>query len=59
MDIKTTLQPDGYWVAIDADNYEVESDRIGAWSNSPCGYGKTELEAIRELLEEIEERANA
>jgi hypothetical protein len=53
MDIKTTKQPDGYWVAIDADNYDVESDSIGAWSNSPAGYGKTELEAVRELLAEI------
>ena len=59
MDIKTTKQPDGGWVAIDADNYDVESDSIGAWSNSPAGYGRTETEAIRELLTEIEERLNA
>ena len=59
MDIKTTKQPDGHWCAIDADNYDVESDSVGAWSTSPVGYGLTELEAIRELLAEIEERANA
>jgi hypothetical protein len=59
MDIKTTRQPTGEWVAIDADNYDVESDSVGAWSSSPVGYGLTETAAIRELLEEIEERANA
>ena len=59
MDIKTTKQPDGSWVAIDADNYEAESDSEGWWIKSPAGYGKTELEAIRELLAEIEERLNA
>jgi len=58
MDIKTTKQPDGWFIAIDADNYEAESDSIGAWSNSPVGYGRTETEAIRELLAEIEERSN-
>ena len=59
MNIQTTFQPDGSWVAIDADNYEAESDSEGWWSKSPAGYGKTELEAIRELLAEIEERLNA
>jgi hypothetical protein len=59
MDIKTTKQPDGYWVAIDADNYEAESDSERTWSTSPAGYGKTELEAIRELLADIEERLTA
>jgi hypothetical protein len=59
MDIKTTKQPDGSWVAIDADNYEVESDSEGWWSKSPAGYGRTETEAIRELLADIEERLNA
>jgi hypothetical protein len=59
MDIKTTLQPDGNWVAIDADNYDVDHNGSEFVSNSPAGYGATELEAIRELLAEIEERANA
>lgn len=59
MKIETTKQPDGYWVAIDADNYEAECNSEGWWSKSPAGYGRTEDEAIRELLAEIEERANA
>jgi hypothetical protein len=59
MDIKTTKQPDGYWVAIDADDYDCDCDERGFFSNSPAGYGHTETEAIRELLAEIEDRANA
>ena len=59
MDIKTTKQPDGYWVAIDADDYDVDCDENGYFSNSPAGFGHTETEAIRELLAEIEERADA
>jgi sugar (pentulose or hexulose) kinase len=59
MDLKLTKQPDGYWVAIDADNYEAESDSQGWWSKSPAGWGKTELEAIRELLADIEDRTLA
>ena len=59
MDIKTTLQPDGYWVAIDADDYEAECDASGWFSNSPAGYGKTEQEAIDELKAEIEDRKEA
>ena len=57
MDIKTTKQPDGSWVAIDADDYDVDCDHNGYFSNSPAGYGETETEAIRDLLADIEERA--
>lgn len=56
MDLKTTLQPDGSWIAIDADNYEAESDSQGWWSKSPAGWGPTEIDAIRDLLDDIEER---
>jgi hypothetical protein len=59
MDIKVTKQPCGGFVAIDADNYDCDCDENGFFSTSPAGYGKTELEAIRELLAEIEERASA
>ena len=59
MKIQVTKEPDGYWHAIDADTYEAESDSEGWWSKSPVGYGKTELEAIADLMAEIELRANA
>lgn len=53
MDIKTERLPDGQWSAIDADTYDAESDSVGSWSNSPVGYGKTERNAIIDLLNEI------
>jgi hypothetical protein len=59
MKIETTQGPDNAWYAIDADTYEAESDSEGAWSNSPQGIGDTEIEAIRDLLNQIEERNNA
>lgn len=59
MKIETTQGPDNAWFAIDADNYEAESDSVGQWSKSPQGIGDTEIEAIRDLLDQIEERANA
>jgi hypothetical protein len=59
MKIEVTRQMCGSWVAIDADNYEAESDSLGSWSNSPIGHGNTAIEAVQELLAEIEERANA
>jgi len=59
MNIHAELQPDGEWRALDLDEYEAESDSEGWWSKSPVGYGKTEQEAIADLLAEIEERANA
>ena len=57
MDIKTTLQPDGYWVAIDADTYDCDCDENGFFSHSPVGHGRTPTEAIRDLMEEMEDRA--
>lgn len=57
MKIQTEFQPNREWRAIDADNYEAECDSEGWWSKSPVGYGKTEQEAIDDLLLEIEERA--
>jgi hypothetical protein len=57
--ISTELQPDGEWSAVDAENYEAESDSVGHWSKSPVGYGRSENDAVMDLLEQIEERANA
>ena len=59
MNIQAELQPDGEWRALDLDEYEAESDVTGWWSCSLVGYGKTELEAIADLMAEIELRANA
>jgi len=59
MDLKVTKQPDGSFVAIDADNYDADHNGERFVSKSPVGYGRTQVEAIKELLADIEERSNA
>jgi hypothetical protein len=51
MNIQTGLNPDGYWFALDDDTYDVDCDQDGFFSTSHVGYGKTEQEAIDDLLE--------
>ena len=50
MDIQTGLNPDGNWYALDRDTYDADCDQDGFFSNSPVGYGKTEEEAIEDLI---------
>lgn len=50
MDIKTGLNPDGCWYALDADTYDVDCDQDGFFSTSLVGYGRTEDEAIEDLI---------
>jgi hypothetical protein len=52
MNIKTELQPNNEWSAIDLDTYDCDCDQDGFFSTSPVGYGKTEQEAIDDLLEQ-------
>jgi len=59
MKITTSRGPDDVWIAIDEDTYEAESDSVGAWSTSPQGVDDTEIGAIRNLLDQIEDRARA
>jgi hypothetical protein len=54
MDIKTGLNPDGYWYALDSDTYDVDCDQDGFFSTSPVGYGKTEAGAVQDLREQME-----
>ena len=56
MDIKTTIQMNGEWTAIDADTYEAESDSEGYWSRCAVGYGPTREAAIGDLLDQIIEK---
>ncbi len=44
------------WSAIDEDTYDCDCDQDGFFSTDPVGYGRTEAEAIADLLEQIEER---
>jgi hypothetical protein len=59
MKLRVTLEPDGYFHAIDLDSYEGESDSVGSWSKSLVGYGKTKWRAIFDLLTEMDEAGRA
>lgn len=41
---------------IDRNTYDVDCDQGGYFSNSPSGYGLTPLEAIVDLLDQMESR---
>jgi hypothetical protein len=43
------------WSAVDDDTYDVDCDQDGYFSNSPIGRGATEEDAIKDLLEQLEE----
>lgn len=40
--------------AIDRNTYDVDCDEGGFFSNSPVGYGATPLDAIVDLLDEMD-----
>ena len=50
--IRTELQPNGEWTAVDADNYDGAPDAGRARS---MGWGKTEQEAVDDLIEKLSE----
>jgi hypothetical protein len=55
-----TDQPNPYgneWTAVD-DNYDADwqGEEDGYVSSSPRGWGKTENEAIRDLIDQLKER---
>lgn len=58
MNVSVVLDPDGCFRAIDLDNYDVDCDHTGFFSNSPVGYGRTPLDAIICLLDEVEAQNN-
>lgn len=51
MDLSVVMQPDGYFAAIDRNNYDVDCDHTGFFTKSPTGYGRTPLDAIVDLLD--------
>lgn len=57
IDISVILEPDGYFRAIDRNNYDVDCDHTGFFTKSPHGYGRTPLDAIVDLLDNIAESA--
>jgi hypothetical protein len=54
MDVSVILEPDGFFRAIDHDNYDVDCDHTGFFTTSPVGYGRTPLDAIVDLLDNTE-----
>ena len=50
------LQPDGYFCAVDRNNYDVDCDHTGFFTKSPQGCGRTPLDAIIDLLDETAQR---
>lgn len=45
------------WSAVDDDTYDVDCDQDGFFSTSPIGRGTTEQDAIKDLLDQIEDCA--
>lgn len=45
------------WSAVDDDTYDVDCDQDGFFSTCPVGRGATEEEAIKDLMDQIEETA--
>lgn len=55
MNVSVILEPDGYFRAIDNNNYDVDCDHTGFFTRSPTGYGRTPLDAIVDLLDNTTE----
>ena len=53
IDVAVTLDPDGWFRAIDRNTYDVDCDQDGFFSNSPTGHGRTPLDAIVDLLDNM------
>ena len=46
------------WFAYDDLTYDVDCDQDGYFSNSPMGRGKSPWEAMRDLIDQMEEEEN-
>ena len=56
IDIRVELLPNGYWEAIDNERYECDGDSEGYYPNHARGSGLTKWDAIRELIDSLEDR---
>ena len=45
------------WSAIDSSTHDCDADQDGFFSTHPMGHGRTEAEAIADLLEQIDDEA--
>ena len=57
IDLQTERLPNGEWKAIDRNTYDCDCDEDGFFEVCPVGYGKTEADAIQDLIETIGEAA--
>lgn len=54
----STDQSDPYshdWIAVDDNTYDADCDQDGFFSTCPMGHGRTEQEAIQDLLDQLED----
>lgn len=51
--VRTTLQPNGEYTAVDDNTYDCDCDQDGYFSTSPVGYGLSTLGAIADLFEKL------
>lgn len=42
------------WSAIDSNTYDADCDQDGYFSTSSCGRGATKMEAVGDLLDQLE-----
>lgn len=54
VDLRTEFLPTGEWKAVDMNTYDCDCDQDGFFEACPVGYGKTERDAIADLLEQME-----
>lgn len=53
IDVSVTWTPMGFY-AVDLNTYDVDCDHTGFFSKSPQGHGRTPLDAIVDLLDQME-----
>lgn len=58
IDPVVVLEWDGFFRAIDRNTYDVDCNEDGFFSTSPIGFGRTPLNAIVDLLDNMDERDN-
>lgn len=56
MDVVCVFEPDGYFRAYDMNTYDCDFDCDGFYCVSPTGAGRTPLDAIVDLLDNMEDK---
>jgi hypothetical protein len=54
-DIRVENPHSGFWVAIDDKRYDVDGDSEGHYPNFAQAIGNTKWDAIRQLIDKLEE----